>query len=301
MEELYKLISDDVAAAISARLSIEKLSEIRIRNGMPVRVCYDGVYYFLGAGGICRDCSGAFIAGGREAESVVLRACERSLYTVSENIKNGYVAVRGGIRIGVCGSAVFDGDRLTAVKDFTAVNIRLPHEIKGCAAGILAKIESGGRVGNTLIISPPAAGKTTVVRDLARLISDRGYNVLLCDERYEIASVRGGVPTLDVGRCTDVISGQDKRYAFRVGVAYMRPDVIVTDELFERDMESVDGAVHCGTAVISTVHARNLGDFFEKPEYAALVGRKIFSRFVVLDGAPTWGASVFDETARRLA
>ncbi len=301
MEELYKLISDDIATAISSRLSTEKLSEIRIRNRLPVRVCYDGAYYFLGAGGISKNSATAFIAGEREAESVVLRACERSLYTVSENIKSGYVSVRGGIRIGVCGSGVFDRDKLTAVKDFTAVNIRLPHEIKGCASGVLAKIEIGGRGENTLVISPPAAGKTTVIRDLTRLISDRGYNVLLCDERYEIASVRAGVPTLDVGACTDVISGQDKRYAFRAGIAYMRPDVIVTDELFDRDMESVDSAVHCGTAVISTVHAKNLVDFYEKPEYAALVGRKIFSRFVVLDGAPNWGVSVFDETARRIA
>lgn len=293
MEELFKLISDKYAHAISSRLAIDKLAELRIRNGAPVSVWYNGLYRFLCENGITKDPAEAFIAEKSEAESVVLRACNRSLYTVTETLKRGYISIGGGIRIGVCGSAVTSGDTVTAVKDFTSVNIRLPHEIKGCASVVFSKTVGNG-IKNTLIISPPGAGKTTVLRDLCRQISDRGFNVLLCDERYEIAACSRGVPTLDVGRCTDVISGADKRSAFTAGIAFMRPDVIIADELFDVDLGGLLRAVHCGVSVICTAHARDYADIKQKAGYAAIIGSHIFERFVVISDPPRRDITVLD-------
>lgn len=296
MDELYKLIPD-YCAPIKARLNPERLSEVRVINNAPVRVQYDGAYYFLGSGGITKDKSAAFTAERGAAERVVMRACERSLYTVTDTLKRGYVSVSGGIRVGVCGNGVMSDGALNAVKDFSSVNIRIPHEIKGCAAGLLAKIAAGGALRNTLILSPPGGGKTTVLRDLCRLISDHGYCVLLCDEKHEIASVINGVPTLDVGCRTDVISGTDKARVFSFGIANMRPDVIITDELFERDTESVLHASSCGVTVIATVHAKNIDDLRKKPHFKALLSCGVWDCAVTLFGPPSRSMSVSEVRA----
>lgn len=226
MDELYKLLPDEYAAAIRDHLSLGKLEEVRIIGGAPVRVRYDGKYRFLCGAGITDGIAAAFIAQKTEAENVVLRACKRSLYTVTDTLLRGYVPVAGGIRVGVCGSGVTVGGKLAAIKDFRSVNIRIPHEIKGCANAVANAVARGARVKNTLVVSPPGAGKTTLLRDLCRLLSDGGRSVLLCDEKYELACVNAHT-SLDVGRCTDVISGVGKAQAFEMGIACMRPDVII--------------------------------------------------------------------------
>ena len=127
MEVLYKLIPDEYADVIASRLFSDKLNELRIRNGFPVRVCYDGMYRFLGKNGLCQNACDAFVASAHAAEDVIMRACEHSLYTVTDTLKKGYVPARGGIRIGVCGNAVVHGGEILTVKNFSSVNIRLPH------------------------------------------------------------------------------------------------------------------------------------------------------------------------------
>ncbi len=294
MEELYKLIPDDYARVISRRLALDKLCEIRVRNGKPVRVCYDGGYFYLGENGLTKIADEAFTAGRSEAESIIMRACDRSLYTVTDTLKLGYISVASGVRIGVCGTSVMSNGQVSAVKDFTAVNIRLPHEVKNCAASLFCKTVSDS-VPNILVISPPGAGKTTVLRDLCRIISDRGYNVLLCDEKYELAAVHDGAPTLDVGSCTDVISGSDKKHAFKVGISSMRPDVIMTDELFFEDMPFVERAAHCGISVIATVHAKDVADMRQKPELRAILDNHIFTRYAVISPPPYRDIAVYSD------
>lgn len=292
-EDLCKLIPDIYADAVRCRLCADKLCEMRIRNRMPVRVQYDGAYYYLCKSGITKDINDAYIADKNEVENVVMRACEFSLYTVTDTLKSGYISVSGGIRVGVCGSGVMSGGSISAVKNFTSVNIRLPHQVKDCASGLLLKIVSG-KIHNTLIISPPGAGKTTVLRDLCRLVSDRGYNVLLCDEKYEIASASSGAPTLDVGACTDVVSGINKSRVFEMGIANMRPDAIFADELFGEDADAIKRAAYCGISVVATVHARDLSEFRAKPDFRKLAESKAFSRYAVLTDAPHRSVHVFD-------
>lgn len=296
MDELYKLISDRCADTVRARLSLSNLYELRIRNGFPVRVGYGGGYYYLCPTGITRDISQAYIADKSEAESIVMRACEHSLYTVTETLKLGYISVPGGIRVGVCGSCVTVGGHISAVKNFSSVNIRLPHEVKGCASSLFGRVVGGDGIKSTLIISRPGGGKTTVLRDLCRLISDRGSNVLLCDEKYELASVIDSRPSLDVGMCTDVMSGADKSSVFKAGIAYMRPDVIMTDELFDADMDAVLRAVHCGIAVVATAHAADLNDLRTRPGFENIAASGAFSRYAVISAPPSRDITVFSGT-----
>ncbi len=294
MEELYKLIPDEYAEAISSRLSVGRLSEIRLRNRSPVRVCYDGAYFYLCKNGISKVREDAFVAGEKAAEEVILRACDKSIYTVTETLKRGFVSAPGGIRLGVCGSGVFSDGTLFAVKDYSSVNIRIPHEVKGCATALAGKMFEDGAPVSTLIVSPPGAGKTTVLRDLCRIVSCRGLNVMLCDEKNELASVRGGVSTLDVGENTDIFSGTDKRRVFDIAIAYMRPDVIMTDELLGSDISAVEEAGYSGVAVVATAHARDLGELFSKPGYGGIRDKKLFSRYAVISRPPRREISVFD-------
>lgn len=293
MEELSKLIPNHYAEAIRLRLSYERISELRIINKAPVRICYDGMYYFLCKTGITKEKTAAFVAGEREAEQVVMRACERSLYTVTDTLKRGYISVSGGLRVGVCGSGVMSGGEIAAVKDFGSVNIRIPHQIVGCASGLFAKVVSGG-LKNTLIISPPGVGKTTVLRDLCRLVSDHGYKVLLCDEKHEVAAVAGGAATLDVGFRTDIISGVDKRRVFEMGIANMSPQIIFADELFEGDLESVARAATCGVAVVATVHAKDIIELKQKQKWKTAIDNKVFRLYAVVSGAPMRAVTVYE-------
>lgn len=298
VRQLYRLLSDELADAVCTKLNPELVCEVRIRNGAPICVRYDGVLGYIGANGFTTDKAAAFVAEKNAAETVVLRACERSLYTVSDTIKRGFVTVGGGVRIGVCGSGVYGGGALLAVKDYSAVNIRLPHEIKGCANALFARISKGNTLHSTLLLSPPGAGKTTVLRDLCRVASDRMISVLLCDEKYELAASVRGVPTLDVGACTDVVSGQDKPSVIESGIANMRPDVIMADELFGADFESVARAATCGISVVATAHARCLADLKNKRETERALSCGVFTRFAVISDAPRRDITVYDGEGR---
>lgn len=282
MEELYKLIPTQYAQVIRSRLSTDKLCEVRLRNNKPVGVCYDGKYRYLCATGLTKAADESFVAPYNACENVVMQACEHSLYTVNDTVCNGYIAVAGGIRIGVCGSAIFDGEKIKTIKDFSSVNIRLPHQVYGCASALYLAVKSANGVYNTLIASEPGGGKTTYLRDLTRLISDNGLNVALCDEKYELAAVVNGSPTLDVGVNTDVICGMDKHRCFEMGVAYLRPHVIMADELFAPDMEFVLRAVRCGVSVVATVHACDIRELNKKPELKPLIDAGVFERYCVI-------------------
>lgn len=295
MDELFRILPDEYVDAIRNKLLPDRLTEVRISNRAPVRVCYDGVYRFLYGGGITADKRLAFVAGDKAAEGVVMRSCERSLFTVADTLRRGYVATRGGIRIGVCGSGVTTGGALAAVKDFSSVNIRLPHEVKGCAEGLAARMTADGGVKSVLIVSPPGVGKTTVLRDLCRLISERGSNVLLCDEKYEIAAVSGGVPALDVGCRTDVMSGMSKEHVLTVGIANMRPHVVMVDELFAGEIDCVENARSCGVSVVATVHASGVDGLKKKRGWERALGGGLFDLFAVLSDAPRRSVTVFEE------
>ena len=293
MDELFRLISDEYAAVIKSRLLLERLNEVRIINGAPVRVCYDGSYYYLAKNGLSKDKSTAFRAGIDEVDKIVMRACSHSLYTVTDTLKRGFISVKGGLRLGVCGEGVMTDKTLVSVKNFSSVNIRLPHEVKGFASNLFPKLVGSG-IKNAIVVSPPGAGKTTLLRDLCRLISDRGFCVLLCDEKYEMAACLNGAPTLDVGACTDVISGVDKPRVFQMGIANMRPDVIITDELFPSDMESVARATTCGIAVIASVHAENIDQLRLKRDWRAIMEQGLFDSYVVLSAPPRRTVTVYE-------
>ena len=223
-----------------------------------------------------------------EFEQVLLSVTERSLYALTEKLVNGYLPLQGGLRIGIAGEGVMDGERVKTVKYVTSMVIRIPHQIFGVSNCVFVDKDFDQ---NLLIISPPAAGKTTLLRDLTRRISDVGKNVVVLDERGEISGMNNGRYSLDVGANTDVLFGFPKKVAYVNALRALDPDYIVTDELSgDRDVQGILRAYHGGVRVIATMHGKDEEAFFG--EYASL--ERVFDRILVLSKHPKVGTLVKD-------
>jgi stage III sporulation protein AA len=203
---------------------------------------------------------------------------------------------------------VWDGDKIRAVKNFVSLNIRIPHQVFDCSKMGYQYIFDRERnaFNNTLIISPPGAGKTTFLRDITRLLSHQRpiINVLLVDERSEIAAVHNSTPQLDVGQNTDIISNSSKAFAFEQGIRAMRPDVIVVDELAGgEDIEAINYALSAGVAVIASIHAKNIYDLCNKKNFDIIVTKKLFDLFMVLSNlhGPGTVQGIFDSDFKEIA
>ena len=283
------------------RYDNNKIYEIRLRRNASIVINYAGKNVCLTTEGLYKG--EKVFSSASIIEYVVKKATENSLYAYNNQIKQGFITARGGVRLGIAGESVnSDNFMPTTIKNINAIDIRIPHEVKGCskvAFKFIYSKESGIR--STLIISPPGAGKTTFLRDICRqisLVQEKIYNTLLVDERFEISSTSNGIPMLDIGEYTDVVSGASKEFAFSNGIRSLSPDVIVTDELMSGcDVAACIQAVRSGVKVIASVHADSYNDLRDKDNYKKLFETKCFERYVVLsnkNGAGTY-EGVFDE------
>jgi len=263
-------------------LNLNKLNEIRLRVGKPIVIEYGGLYY-LSKNGITDVISQSLICTREMVNEIINNACENSLYAYNEEIKNGYVTLSGGIRIGIAGTCVNDGLNIKTIKNFSSLNIRIPHEVKNCSLNIIEFLAEPF-IHNTLIISPPGAGKTTMLRDIAYQFSQKYLkSVLIVDERNEIANVNNGIPQYNLGILSDVISNCTKRFGLENGIRSLNPNVVFTDELSnEADVESIHYALGCGVKVVATTHSENITLLKEKKYFDDLINKKIFDRYVVL-------------------
>ncbi|MGN0812730.1 MAG: hypothetical protein ACI4MQ_04380 [Candidatus Coproplasma sp.] len=234
-------------------LNINNLTEIRLKSGQPVIIHYRGEYKYLKQNGVCNEAGNAIVCSS--AEKVLERAMGNSVYTYAEQLKYGFITVDGGVRIGIAGEYVTQNGNVISVRDVTSLNIRIPHEAVGCADEIFNVISNNG-IKSTLIFSPPGYGKTTILRDLARLISAKlKLKVLIADERNEISGVSGGNVTFNLGVTCDIVRGADKRFVFENAVRTFSPQVVVTDEIYGKgDYSAVEFINLCGLKVIATSH-----------------------------------------------
>lgn len=271
-------------ASISDNLDANKLREIRLRAGKPICISYGNRNIaYLTKNGISDRAGGALTATSDDVKQAVVSSAEHSVYAYNDDINRGYITLGNGARIGVCGECVSEDGKIYAVKNYSSVNIRIPHEIIGCASSIMPDIvRNNCRV---LVISAPGAGKTTMLRDIARQLSDNAphKSVLIVDERNEIACNVGGISRHDVGMNTDVISGSSKSHAFECAIRSMRPDVIVTDEIFgKNDVAIIKEAIGCGISVVASAHSSD-PDTFAKRSFAKMLAEdKLFYRYIFL-------------------
>ena len=234
---------------------------------------------------------GCVIVEPMDVDQTLELITSNSVYAFQEEIRNGYITIKGGHRVGIAGKIVSEGLYVKSIKDIMSLNIRVSKEVKGCADKIFPYLIKGENdLYNTLIVSPPQCGKTTMLRDLTRLLSTgckvngfRGIKVCVVDERSEIAACYKGVPQNDVGVRTDILDSCPKIAGMIMGLRALSPVVIVTDEIGnEGDKDAITRVLNAGVKILTTAHGYSISELKARKEVMELIEEKVFERYVVL-------------------
>lgn len=262
---LKELLPVDMYAHICRGADLDKMTEVRIRTGKPVAVAEYGKYFFP-----VNENGAVYLACKDDVDHVLAVATKHSVYAVNGQLAGGYLSCDDGIRIGVSGEGVYKNGRLFTVKNVNSLCIRIPRQIFGCASALRHVVSD---FGNTVIVSPPGMGKTTVLREFVRLLSESGKNVTVIDERNELSASVNGVPSNDLGPNTDVLLFSGKKSGYEGAVRAMRPDIIATDEIFGKDeIDCLSDICRSGIGFVATVHAKNTLSLLKDKTYCALAG-----------------------------
>lgn len=266
----------------------ESIEEIRIRQGSPLEVVTPFRSVFLcSSGRMVTQEKEAYRPGREECRKTLNLVSNHSLYALEEELRQGYVTIRGGHRVGLSGRVVVEGGRVKHIRDVTGFNLRVARQVRGAARQLRTWILPEGRLENLLIVSPPQCGKTTLLRDLTRMVSSGetlpSRKVGVVDERSEIAGCIEGVPQHDVGPRTDVLDGCPKAEGMMMLIRSMSPELLVVDEIGRReDGEAIFEAIHAGVFLFTTAHGGSLDEVCRRPGIARLVREGVFTRYVLL-------------------
>jgi len=267
----------------------EEIEEIRLRVNKPIIIHKNNQEHTVTKNGnVTSDIS----LGYRVTESDVMRTIENmsnfSLYAFENELKSGYITLPGGHRVGVSGKAILNRGEVKTINNISGMNIRVSHEIYGCSDSVLKYITEPS-LAHTMIISPPACGKTTLLRDIVRQISDgvkgkfEGQTVGVIDERSEIAGCYKGIPQNNVGMRTDVLDGCPKAEGMIMLLRSMSPKVLAVDEIGKKeDIYAIDDIMNAGVKIICTVHGKSIEDLQQRDILAEVINKKVFERYVVL-------------------
>lgn len=287
LEKLLSCFSGNIIKAVKNIPAevFDNLCEIRVRADKPIVLSVLQSKFFLSANGEIKNvCNGQttaelITATSDEVKNSFLKLCEFSVYKRQTEINNGFITVGGGHRIGICGTCNIVDNNIRSVTDLTSLNVRIAKEFTGCANDLMSKISYSGGV---LLCGVPSSGKTTLLRDLSRQLSLKGYTVSLIDERFEISASCSGTPHFDIGLC-DVYSGYPKNIAIPQAIRSMSPDYIICDELTGDDVNSVKDCVNFGVKMIATVHCDNAGNLMKNKGLVQLISTGVFGKIVFLD------------------
>lgn len=313
-EEVLRILPIQIRGLMNTQdIEFSYLQAIRLRLGEPVLLNYGGKEFFLDMqGGRTKEIRQAYYLERKDLTQIIEYIGSYSLYAFEEELKQGFLTIPGGHRIGVAGKVVMEENHMKGLHHISYINIRISHEIKGCANAILPYLWKDGEVCNTLIISPPGCGKTTLLRDLIRQLSNggnvgekeyQGKNIGMVDERSELAGAYMGKAQNDVGRRTDVLDNCPKIYGMFMLLRSMAPDVICVDEIGDqKEIEAIETIISCGCAFLSTVHGSTIKDVLHKPLFQSLLEKKVFQRFIVLSKKPSVGsvAGIFNENGEEM-
>ncbi len=350
-DELLRIFAGPVRKLLQeAAPDWEKVQEIRMRTGRPVFVVSGGREYVLTADGLRETAGAGWLADGLRAmpapgpgetlPSGSAGAADRkrprvylatqqdmretleyvgshSLYAFEEEIRQGFITISGGHRIGLAGKTVLDERGIRTIKYISFLNVRLAHQVRGCADKVMPYLFENGQALHALFVSPPRCGKTTLLRDVIRQMSDGyagcasaagscragGFTVGVVDERSELAACCQGIPQNDLGARTDVLDCCPKARGMMMLVRAMSPDVIAVDEIGGReDIDAVRYVMNCGCRVLATVHGDSTADVARKPVLGEMVSEGMFDRYIILSGRGGAGTleEIRDKTGKRL-
>ena len=301
-EQIQNLFAGNIRRLLAeAAPDYEKIYEIRLRVGRPVFLTSAEGEHFLKLKGM-----EPYVVTREDLKETLEYLSGYSMYAYEDEVRQGYLSVQGGHRVGITGRVVLEGNYVKGMKYISCINVRLAHQVIGCADEVLPLIWTGRRVCHTLIISPPRCGKTTLLRDMIRSISNGclghpGMTVGVVDERSELAGCYQGVPQNDLGIRTDVLDGCPKAEGMQMLLRSMSPAVIAVDELGrQEDFRAVEAVIHCGCRLLATAHGYSLEDVLNQPFFVKLKEEKVFERYILLEGQTHAGRirAVYDGKGR---
>lgn len=278
----------------------KKVQEIRLRINQPLVISFGKDNVFLCKTGIVLDvpnCN-AYICDKNDLIECFKCICEFSIYTYQNQINQGFITIRGGHRIGLCGSAVIENGNIINIKNISSMNIRIAREFKDCSTDITDYF-SNREIDNTVVVGPPSSGKTTMLRDIAYRLSSgkllKPLKVCIVDERLEICATWSGQPAFDMGFMCDCMSGYPKAQGILTAIRSLSPEVIIFDEIGSlAELQAVNDGFNAGVFIITSVHALGIDDFLKRTICKQLLSSEIFKHFVFLSSTAGKIDNIFD-------
>ncbi|MBE6063627.1 MAG: stage III sporulation protein AA [Clostridium butyricum] len=292
-KEIIDIFPVRLAQLLKERLINEHIYEIRIKVGSPILV-----YSKYGESII------NYHTTKEELKNMMQKISNYSLYAYEEDIRQGFITIKGGHRIGIAGECVMENGKVKTIRNISSVNVRIANEVIGCSDNILPYVILKNRVYNTIIISPPKCGKTTILRDITRNISNGvsalglyGKKVAVIDERSEIGACYFGIPQNDLGIRTDILDNCLKREGMIMAIRSLSPEVLICDEIGTKgDIEALMMAFNSGVNIIATIHGFTVEDLYKRMVFKELLDNGILERAVVLSSRRGMGTieNVYD-------
>ena len=282
-KQILNILARDIRHLLAQEdRELNGLQEIRLRTGQPLRILKENRERVL------PEEKKPHIVTKEEMRETMEYISHYSLYAYENELRQGFLTIEGGHRVGVAGKVIMEREKVKNIQYISSINIRVSHEVIGCADKILPYITKNRQVCHTLIISPPSCGKTTLIRDLIRQISDgneyvKGCSVGVVDERSELGGCYLGIAQNHLGTRTDILDCCPKADGMIMLIRSMAPQVIAVDEIgTAEDIHAVEYAMQCGCKMIASVHGLDMDEATKKPVLGELIRRRMFERYVVL-------------------
>ena len=278
-DDIYKILPETIGNSIKQFLMEDKIQEIRIKVGKPIILNLAFEEKVLD-----------YIPTREDLRYLITKISNYSLYAFEEEIKQGYITLKGGHRVGLAGECVMSKGEVRTIKNISSLNIRICKEVIGASNKVMRLITENDRVYNTLIVSPPKCGKTTILRDIAKNLSNgmyqislKGKKVTIVDERSEIAACYNGIPQMNVGIRTDILDNCLKKSGMIMAIRSLSPEVLICDEIgTEGDLEALNMAFNSGVNIIVTVHGYDINDIYNRKVFKELIDNCVLERIIVL-------------------
>lgn len=289
-EEIIRLFPEQIRKILEqSDWNPDSIQEIRLRAEKPLILWQDGQEFFVAQQGfLTKHRQQAYLVSQEEIRKTLEFIGMYSLYAYEEELKQGFLTIQGGHRVGVAGKTIMDAHKIKGIQQISCINIRFAHQITGCADAVMPYVVEEKTICHTLIISPPRCGKTTLLRDMVRQISDGwdafpGITVGVVDERSEIGGNYQGVPQNDVGIRTDVLDCCSKSEGMILLLRSMAPQVIAVDEIGNyEDIGAIEMTLNSGCKLLATVHGSSIEEIQQKPLLERLIKEHIFERYILL-------------------